>query len=140
MLLIIIPFYFINGTAQVRLNALFEAVIRTSHFLAILVGYRLAGVEGVLYGLIVTTFINIPFQYFYFHRKVLACPPDFQFILVVIPVLCMLGFVQAHSGWIQTAMVACFALSLKFIYYDPARHHARGISAFRGIFARLALK
>lgn len=140
MLLIIIPFYFINGTAMVKLNTLFEAVIRSSHLVAMFIGYRAGGVNGILYALIVATLLNIPFQYHFFHKKILGADPDIQSVLVMAPVICMFGFVMSGHIFVQAAMLVLFILALKYIYYDPARHHARSISALRGFFARLALK
>jgi O-antigen/teichoic acid export membrane protein len=140
MLLIITPYYFINGTSQLRLNSVFEIVIRCSHFLSILIGYHLGGVTGILYGLILTTFLNIPFQYFLFHKKVLQQAGDFQFVLVMLPVFCLLALLGTSNRYYQLPALLCLVLSAKFIYYDPAKQYARNIFAFRKIFSRLAAK
>lgn len=140
MLLIIVPFYFINGTQHVRLNSLFEIVLRMSHFLAMLIGFYFAGVDGILYGLITATFINIPFQYFYFHRRILSEPTSIQYLLVVVPVFFLLGLIISGNVFFQLSLIVCLLASCKLIYFDPAKQYSKEAFLFRGLFNRLENK
>jgi O-antigen/teichoic acid export membrane protein len=126
MLLIIVPFYFINGTALVRLNSVFESIIRSSHFIAMLAGYYLAGVNGILYGLIFSTFLNIPFQYYFFHKKVLQKGFGLQFVWVLLPVCFLYGLMSSVNVYFQLSLVFCFLLSCKLIYFDRAKQYSEG--------------
>jgi O-antigen/teichoic acid export membrane protein len=140
MLLIIVPFYFINGTQHIKLNSLFELIIRSTHFLSMLSGYYLAGVNGIVYGLICSTFVNIPFQYFYFHKKILQEPNSFQGILVILPVFFLLGLIIFPNVYFQLSLVACFLISCKVIYFDAARQYSKQIFQFGNFFGKLESK
>jgi hypothetical protein len=121
-----VPFYFINGTALVRLNSGFESIIRSSHFIAMLAGYYLAGVNGILYGLIFSTFLNIPFQYYFFHKKVLQKGFGLQFVWVLLPVCFLYGLMSSVNVYFQLSLVFCFLLSCKLIYFDRAKQYSEG--------------
>jgi O-antigen/teichoic acid export membrane protein len=130
MLLIIVPYYFINGSRMVRLNSAFEAFIRTSHILAMVVGYYLSGVDGILYGLIISTFLNIPFQYYFFHKKVLHDDFKMEHIWILVPVFFMLGIVLTGGAVMHLALIAGLIISCKLIYFDPTRLHTAHIFPF----------
>ncbi len=140
ILLIIVPFYFINGTKQIKLNSLFEVTMRTSHFLAMLVGYYFAGVNGIIYGIIFSTFLNIPFQYFLFHKKVVFGANNFQFLLILIPVFFLFGLIIFDTVIFQVSLIVCFIISIKLIYFDPAKQHSKHIHLFNNLFSRLESK
>lgn len=125
MLLIIVPFHFINGSSQIRLNTLFEVVIRSSHFVLMLFGYYFYGINGILYGLIFSTFLNIPFQYFFFHNRVVHSARPLSFLWVIVPVLFLGGLAVSENLFFKLSLVAGLLLTVKFIYFDPARTYAQ---------------
>jgi len=140
MLLIIVPFYFINGTHHIKLNSLFEVVIRSTHFLAMLVGFYLIGVNGIIYGLILSTFLNIPFQYFYFHKRVMPGIAPFQYLWVITPVFFLLGLIISGNVFFQLSLVLCLLAACKLIYFDPAKQYSRETFLFSSLFGRLESK
>jgi hypothetical protein len=127
MLLIIIPFHFINGTKQLKLNSFFEGIIRISHFAAMLIGYSFNDVNGIIYGLIFSTCLNIPFQYYYFHKSVITQIGSFQFLLIIIPVLCLLGILLSGTVLLQIVFILAFILSSKVIYFDQSKRHTNSL-------------
>lgn len=140
MLLIIVPFYFINGTSKIKMNSLFEIVIRSCHFISMMLGYYLNGVTGLLYGLILATFLNIPFQYFYFHRKFIPDIEKYEPFKVILPVLMLFGIIFFDALFFKLFLILGLILSIKLIYFDPARQHSKNIALFGNVFKRLATK
>jgi len=140
MLLIIVPFYFINGTVYIKLNSLFEVVIRSSHFLATLIGFYLAGVNGMLYGLILSTCINIPFQYFYFHKRIIPAISSYQYLWLILPVFFLLGLCMSGNIFFQLSLIACLFAFCKLIYFDPAKQYSKDTAFFNRLFGRLENK
>ena len=134
MLLIIVPFHFINGTRFIRLNSVFELVIRTSHFLFMLAGFYLFDVNGILYGLILSTCLNIPFQYFHFHQKVIKTVSGFNFFWIMVPVYFLLGLIIFDNVFFKLSLLLCLLFAVKLIYFDPARKYTKGIFDFNGLF------
>ncbi len=132
MLLIITPYYFINGSQLIKLNSLFEILIRVSHFVLMIIGYYYFGINGILYGLIFSTFVNVPFQYYYFHMKVLN---EFSktWTLVVIPVVFILAYLFVNIFIFKLIFILAFIWSTKLIYFDTAKPHLRKIEFFRKI-------
>jgi O-antigen/teichoic acid export membrane protein len=131
MLLIIVPFYFINGTKLLRLNSLFEISMRGSHLIAIFVGYYLAGVNGVLYGLIFSTLANIPLQYYLFHKQIMLLEQTFESIKVLIPLLFLFGASMSENLFFKVPLLAALLISIKLIYFDPARKYTKQHPLFR---------
>lgn len=140
MLLIIVPFYFINGTPHIKLNSLFELVIRSTNFLSMLIGFSLAGVNGIMYGIIVSTFLNIPFQYFYFHKHILPELPSFQYLWIIVPVFFLLCLIISTNVFFQLFLVVCFLMACKLIYFDPAIRHSKGAFLFSNLPGKLENK
>lgn len=140
MLLIIVPFYFINGTQHIKLNSLFEVVIRSTHFLSMLAGYYLFGINGIIYGLIVSTFFNIPFQYFYFHKYIIQSVNSFHYLLVIAPVFFMAGLIISGNVFFQVSLVLCLIVCCKLIYFDPARQYSKENFLLGSLFNRLENK
>ncbi|MCC6371429.1 MAG: hypothetical protein IT236_10535 [Bacteroidia bacterium] len=129
MLLIIVPYYFINGTKKIKLNSLFEITIRISHFIAMILGYWLAGVNGIVYGLILSTFINVPFQYYLFHRQVLGETKSLQFLLVMLPVILLPAILIFTNIVFQVSLVIAFIILCKLIYFDSGRKYTNDLFA-----------
>ncbi|WP_317899343.1 lipopolysaccharide biosynthesis protein [Aurantibacillus circumpalustris] len=140
MLLIIVPFYFINGTKHIKLNSLFEVTIRSAHFFAILLGFYLSGVNGILYGLIISTFINIPFQYFYFQKRVLPDLNRFQFLVIISPVFFLFGLIISTNVFFQVPLILGFIILCKLIYFDPAKQQSKEIISLKGLFNKIENK
>jgi O-antigen/teichoic acid export membrane protein len=128
MLLIIVPFHFINGSSQLKLNSIFEITIRISHFIFMLVGYKFLGVNGMVYGLIASTFLNIPFQYYYFNKVILHNNFNSQFILVSLPVICLLTSVLFGNLILDAVVIVFFIILCKWIYFDRAKQHSQHLS------------
>lgn len=126
IILIIIPFHITNGSVYLRFNTLFEIVLRLSHVGGMLAGYYFNGMIGLLWMLIATTLINIPFQYFLFHKKVLGISSFKESLIVVLPSLTILGiaFAAVHLNFI---FVALFLILVFFIYYKPASSFLKNI-------------
>lgn len=130
MLLIITPYYFINASHLIKLNSLFEILIRTSHLLCMLVGYFYFSVNGILYGLILSTFLNIPFQYYYFHKKILLENSSTWF-LVMLPIVFLLSGLLVNLFIYKLLLALVFIMSAKFIYFDTAKPYLKQFAFFR---------
>lgn len=136
LLLNIVPFYFINGTSHVKLNSLFEATIRTSHLVFMITGYFLMGVEGIIYGLILSTTLNIPFQYLLFHKKVLGDVHPVQSLLVYLPVFFIMGLAVSGTVFFKLSLILGLVISCKLIYFNTAQDHSKSISIFASFFTK----
>lgn len=131
MLLIIAPFHFINGGSQLKLNSIFEITIRGTHFISMLAGYYFGGVNGIIWGLIFTTLINIPFQYYVFHKYVIRGIGNLQFATVIMPVLFMVAMLASDNIILRLSLALLFIIFSKLIYFDPARKYSAGNFLFR---------
>lgn len=136
LLLGITPFYFINGTTMIRLNSLFELFLRGSHFLCMIAGFYLYGVSGILFGLLVSTLVCVPVQYFFFHRFVIPAAGKFQHLLVILPALCLVALVFSKSVIFELSLVIGFIVLCKLIYFDPAQRYSTSHLLSGGFFAR----
>jgi O-antigen/teichoic acid export membrane protein len=132
MLLIIVPYYFINASHLIKLNSLFEVLIRSSHFLCMLLGYFYFGVNGILYGLIFSTFLNVPFQYYYFHKKV-TFEIGSSWLLVMIPIVFLLAYLFLNLFIYKLLLAMAFIVSAKCIYFDTAKPYIKQFGFFRKI-------
>lgn len=120
ILLIIIPFHFINGSERVWMNSLFEFILRSMHVIAMWVGFVYYGVEGLLWGLIVTTFINIPFQYYLFHKFIVGFNRLGEVFTPVLPALAILLMAQSTHIVTKLLFLLIFGFLCWHIYYKKA--------------------
>ena len=120
ILLIIVPFHFINGSDKVSTNSLFESILRGSHLIAMYLGFGLGGVQGLVWGLIITTIINIPFQYYIFHKLIIGFSDIKQAFTPVLPALAIVFIGQAPTLAFRLLGLIIFVLLAWFIYYKKA--------------------
>ncbi len=140
MLLIIVPHHIINGSRMVKLNSLFEITIRSTHLLCMLGGHAVFGIQGILYGLIFSTFLNLPFQYFFFHKRIIPETGPVAFLQILLPVCFLTGLLLSDNFFYQLSLAICLVLSCKLIYFDPARTYSQNFLVFRSLFARMESK
>ncbi len=120
ILLNIIPYQFINGSNFLKYNSLMEGILRASNLLAMLVGFYFFNVIGVIWGLIISTAINMPFQYFLLHRLFFGWKSIVKSISVILPPLCFILFVVSTHGLITALSILLLLLSIYFIYLKPS--------------------
>ena len=116
MLLNIIPYQFINASDSLHYNSLLEIILRMSHVFGIIIGYYFNGVNGLLWGLIIATTINMIFQYFVFYKVVLKLPSHLNSILIIIPALGFIIYVFNLSSVINFSAF-CFSLITFYLFY-----------------------
>jgi O-antigen/teichoic acid export membrane protein len=140
MLLVIVPGNFFNGSTQIRMNSMFEMALRTSHILFMIVGYYLFSINGILYGLIVSTLLNLPYRYYLFHRILIPELRSTAFLEVLLPLVFFVGMIGSTGLIFHLVMLVLLVLACKIIYFDPARHYAKDFFIFRNFFGRLESK
>jgi O-antigen/teichoic acid export membrane protein len=116
ILLITVPYHFINGSNYVKLNSLFETVLRSLHLVFMFIAYQYYQTEGLIWALIVVTIINIPFQYYLFHKYVLNLKQIKAAILPVLPAICFVLLILVELWWQKLIIVGIFLLLFWFIY------------------------
>lgn len=117
ILLIIIPFHFINGSAAVKLNSFFEAILRSTHIAGMILAYHFYGMTGLLWALILTTLVNIPMQYFLFHKIILGIREAKEAFLPVLPAIVVVC-IAVSPLWAGLVLTGVFAWLVRVIYYD----------------------
>jgi O-antigen/teichoic acid export membrane protein len=117
ILLIIIPYHFINGSASVKLNSLFEAILRSAHIAGMILAYHFYGMTGLLWALILITLVNIPMQYLLFHKTILGIREVKEAFLPVLPAVVII-FIAVSPLWAGLILTVVFAWLVKVIYYD----------------------
>ena len=121
ILLMIVPYYFINGSNHLKLNSLFELVLRVTHIVAMYISYKYFGTEGLLWALILVTALNIPFQYFIFNKFILQQKGLFLAVLPLFPSLCIIGLAVSTSWVLSLVLVIIFLVLFWFIYFNKVK-------------------
>lgn len=116
IILIIVPFHFINGSNKIQLNSLFEFLLRGSHLVAMYFGFNYYGVQGLIWALIITTLLNMPIQYFLFNKHILKLNGIHEAVLPVLPPLTIVILTQVNQPIYQLILLAVFGVLLWFIY------------------------
>jgi O-antigen/teichoic acid export membrane protein len=130
ILLIIVPYHFLNGTEHVKLNTGFEAALRSSHIILMLGFYALAGPTGLIIGLIVATLLNLPFQYYYFEYRVFG-NRSLKNALPVLPAALIAGAMISTST-LSSALFVLFLIATTLIYIAPVVQQLRRWSQAAG--------
>lgn len=123
ILLIIVPFHFINGSNVLRLNTYFELILRSSHLVAMVVGYAMAQVNGLIWGMILSTLLNIPFQYYVFHQRIIGLTSIREAILPVIPPVLLIVSGLSTFPEVKWISFGLFLLSFWAIFYRKSGLH-----------------
>jgi len=124
MLLIIVPYHFLNGSPLIRLNSIFESTLRFMHLLGMLIGFSLFGMKGVIPSLMLTSLMNIPFQYFLFHKKLIPETRSYEHLFLVIPPLFICLMTLNISYFLQMLLLLFFIISIIAFYAAPAKTYA----------------
>lgn len=120
ILLIIIPYHFINGSHHLKLNSLFEFLLRSSHVVFMLLLYPHYGLTGIVWALILTTAVNMPFQYYLFHQRVLNQTGLMNALLPVVPALFLTASFLLTHVYLQIGFLAAAVIVFKFVYWNKA--------------------
>jgi O-antigen/teichoic acid export membrane protein len=120
ILLIIVPYYFLNGSKFVRVNSLFEIILRGSHMVSMYFSYIYFGMEGLLWALIITTILNIPFQYYLFNRLVLKEYHILECVYPLLPALFIVGLVFSNTFWVSLLISLFAIITFNWVYYSKA--------------------
>lgn len=121
IILIIVPFHFINGSQYVKINSLFEIVLRSSHVISMWIAFHYFGMEGLLWSLIITTIINIPFQYFIFNKLILNQFSFKEAFYPIVPALAIVLLAISTSNWLNIVLISITIITFKLIYYDNVK-------------------
>lgn len=121
ILLITVPFHFINGSNHVKLNSLFEIILRSMHLVAMFIAYQYYEIQGLLWALIIVTIINIPFQYYLFNKYLFKMDNIPKAIAPVLPAICIVLLALSEWWLIQLIMVVAFIVLFKYIYFDKVK-------------------
>jgi O-antigen/teichoic acid export membrane protein len=117
ILLIIVPFHFINGSNDLRLNTYFELILRSSHVIGMLLGFYIAQVTGLIWGMIISTLINLPFQYYVFHKNVIGLTSIKEAILPVVPAIFLIAAGVSSGLFIKLLSILLFVITFSIIFY-----------------------
>lgn len=120
ILLIVIPYHFINGSQHLKLNSLFEFILRSSHVVFMLLLYPFYGLEGIVWALILTTAVNIPFQYYFFHKHILHQTGWRDALLPVLPAFLLIASFLLTHVYMQVGFLAGAVIVFKFVYWNKA--------------------
>ncbi len=121
VLLVIVPYHFFNGSYYVKMNSLFEMVLKSMSIIGMYSFYIFLGVEGLLWALILVTIVNIPFQYFLFNRLILK---EFRIREAFYPLLPALGIallILSTSAWLNMVLLIYIVITFKWIYYNKIK-------------------
>ncbi len=116
VLLITVPFHFINGSNHVKLNALFEIVLRSMHLVSMYIAYQYYAIEGLLWALILVTLINVPFQYYLFNKYFLKTNSIVKAVAPVSPAVCIVILILSKWWLIQLVTIIAFFVLFRFVY------------------------
>jgi O-antigen/teichoic acid export membrane protein len=121
ILLIVVPYHFINGSTHLKWNSIFEFLLRGTHVALMAWWYPLYGVQGVLWALLAGTLLHIPLQYYVFHSRILKRPSVAEPLLAVLPAfLLSAAFLMTQLLW-QILFLAAALIVFKFVYWDKAK-------------------
>lgn len=115
MILNIIPYQFINASDSLAYNSLLEITLRLSHVIALLIGYYYNGVDGMLWGLIIATGINMVFQYCILYKVFAFNFSLWSSLSIVMPTLGIVLFVLNVSVILN--IIACLFSMVTFFFF-----------------------
>lgn len=124
MLLIIVPYHFLNGSHLIRLNSIFESTLRLMHVLGMIIGFSLFGMKGVIPSLMLTSLLNIPFQYFVFHKKLMPEISSNEPLYLLVPPLLICIMTLNISFFLQMVLFLLCIISIIAFYAAPAKTYA----------------
>ncbi len=121
MSLSIIPYHFFNGSEDLKYNSALELGLRLSHILGMLITYWLMGPIGIVWGLIISTALFIPIQYFIFHWRFFGWQSFQKSFIILIPNLAILLLSQDQSLVLRALALLLFMGLQYFIYFRTAQ-------------------
>lgn len=120
MIAVIVPFQFINGTDELRHNTWLELRMRLSHIVCMCLGISYGGVNGLLWGLIIATVLNLELYYRFFHQQILRKANVYAGISALLPLMSFMVFLMFENFYVQLVCFVFFVLSYYFVYLKPA--------------------
>jgi O-antigen/teichoic acid export membrane protein len=114
--LCIIPYQFINASRNLRFNSFFELFLRITHIVSMLLGFYVHGLSGLIYGLIISTLLALPFEYYFFQKYFFKINSVLRALEVVLPFIGFITFVFFGNFYFSCVSLIFILISFYFIY------------------------
>lgn len=115
----IVPYYFLNGAGQARLNTFLEMGLKTLNVVGMVVCCYFWGVMGLIYGLMASLLIFLPVQNYVIDRIIFKQRANWRIIGSVIPSALMLCIFLLDLHPIKYLGILLVGLFIKLAYLDP---------------------
>jgi O-antigen/teichoic acid export membrane protein len=130
-----LPSVFFMGTGRAKTNTLLDITNKSLNTLLALLGYRLWGVEGLLFGLILSQCLYIPLQRLFLFRSIISIPASelSKSMLGAIGVMLYLSLILVEVTiwqWLGVLLIVSISYYiLSKIHKNPIKAIALGLNA-----------
>lgn len=113
IVLTIIPYYFLNGSGNVKLNTLFEVCLKILNMVCMYLMFKIYGVTGIVYGLILSLIIYLPIQNYITVFKIYSRREITGSAILLLPSLVLIVALNSQSQIIFiTISIVAFSILL----------------------------
>ncbi len=118
IVLSIIPYYFLIASGAIKYNTMAEIGAKTLNILCILILFKLMGLQGIIYGLILSTLIYIPLQNRLIQNKVFSSSHLFRIndFLIILPSVGLILIILLETNW-KFVLIPIIIVLVKQIYF-----------------------
>jgi O-antigen/teichoic acid export membrane protein len=122
LVLMIPPYYFLNGAGYIKLNTAFEISIKLLNIICMISLFMFIGVLGLVYGLILASLIFIPIQNYIIKRVIFGKTEIVRSMTLLLPSLFIVVAFNTHSVILTAVFIILALFFLKLIYFDTLKH------------------
>lgn len=131
LMLNIIPFHFLNGSGNERLNTSLELLSKFLNVMMMVLFFNWMGSIGLVWGLVVSMVIAVPIQAGVLYEKVLPGKRWYQGLSVFLPSIAILGLLFTDNIYVNSVLVVTAAYLFRQIYMNHAE-----VKKFKVLFQR----
>jgi O-antigen/teichoic acid export membrane protein len=114
LILMIMPYFFLNGSNNLKQNTLSEFVLKALNIIFMVIFYNLMGTIGLVWGIVISTALVVPYKIMQVNKYVLFRNPIFFNIEAILCSVLLVGVFQLPNVYVK---IVCFLLFLAFFYF-----------------------
>lgn len=125
----IIPYYYLIGAGQIRLNTIIMGIGTGLTSLAMVIFFYYMGENGLIWGKILAAVLIAPLLYNLLHNRVLSDSDSLAGLKLLLPSFAIIVFILVPTALLKIiALVLCLIFLYKFVYQRMNKPHKPAIA------------
>lgn len=126
IVLSVIPYYFLSGSGRPKLNAFMEIILKSLNMICMLIFFYLFDINGIIYGLLFSVILFIPFQDFIIYSRIFSERHLLKNVSLLFPSLVLVLILLVDRYPWKYLLLLPLPWMMKYLFFNELKINWRG--------------